>query len=100
MTRMSGIAERLRAVAATRNRGLLVLSRKGRRPHGNLHRVESVFRPTSPNFAQRGGAGVASGRKVNPLSSVPRRFEISQIRWRLILLGGHQNPIPAQKIVF
>src|ERR1700730_8263564 len=35
-----------------------------------------------------------------PRSSFPRLLEVSQIGWRLILLGGHQEAISAQEIVF
>src|SRR5580700_11699500 len=31
--------------------------------------------------------------------SLRRRFEIPQIRRRLVLLGGHQKPFPAEEIV-
>jgi hypothetical protein len=37
---------------------------------------------------------------MRAIPSLLRVFEISQIRRRLILPGGHQQPIPAQPIVF
>jgi hypothetical protein len=43
---------------------------------------------------------VCSCEYVPPKLSFPRLFEISQIRWRLVFAGRHQQAIRAHEVVF